>query len=158
MTINFVGRLGRDAERHDGKNGSSFVTFNVAVNEYNPETKQNDTVWLRVIDGSERTLNMLQYLKKGTMLNIVGSERVSIYNGANGPTINRDVRVFNWEFVSSGKQDTDNTQQVTQTQSVPTVTVTETITPQQVATTGTFVQPSVVATDNVSNTDDDLPF
>lgn len=167
INVNFIGRLGRDAEVHSAQNGGQFISMNVATDVFNPQTKQNDTIWLRVTDGSDRTMKMLQYLKKGTMLNIVGELRTSIYNGQNGPSISHDVRCFNWDFVRSGRQDAAEGNSTTAT-SQPQTTVTTVTTPQvtpnvvREATTSTFVQPTLAATSNVnaltSNPDDDLPF
>lgn len=167
MNINFIGRLGRDAEVHSAQNGGQFISMNIATDVFNPQTKQNDTLWLRVTDGSDRTMKMLQYLKKGTMLNVVGELRTSIYNGQNGPSISHDVRCFNWDFVRSGRQDTaegTTTTATSQPQVQTTVTVsTPQTTPNIVreATTSTFVQPTVAASTssiNAVNTEDDLPF
>ena len=157
VNVNFVGRLGRDAEKHESKSNGSFVTYPIAVDEYNAETKQTDTSWIRVIDWTERTLNMLQYLKKGTLIQVQGMEKVSIYQGQNGPQISRDVRAFNWEFVRSGKKEDEQTTTATapQAQTAPTP---PTPNPQQTATTGTFVPPALSTTSAASSATDDLPF
>lgn len=160
VNVNLIGRLGRDAEVHQSKSGGQFVSMNVASDEYNPETKQNETVWFRVTDGSERTLNMLQYLKKGTMLNIVGAERVSLFNGQNGTVINRDIRAFNWDFVRSGRTDGETTATTSQSAPTPTASATPTVTTTVnavAASTGTFVQPTVAAQAAPASVDD-LPF
>lgn len=163
INVNFVGRLGKDAEAHDTKSNGKFATYTVAVDEYNQETKQNDTVWVRVIDWSERTLNMLQYLKKGTLIYVVGSLKTSIYEGKNGSQVSNDVRAYYWDFVRSGKreegQSTDNNVQQPQV-AVPTPTA-GTFTPPvfQTPTTGTFMPPMAqTVSANGSNTVDDLPF
>lgn len=160
--VNFIGRLGRDAEKHDSKNGS-FVSYSIAIDEWNPETKENETIWIRVTDGSERTMNMLQYLKKGTMLQVVGTERVSIYNGQNGQIINRDVRALHWDFVKTGKQDSETT--ATQTDASTTTAAqtpkATTVAPpppppanvQAQAVTGSFAPPKAA-----QGAYDDLPF
>lgn len=160
ITVNVNGRLGRDAEVKVSKNGSQFVVFNMATDVYNPQTKENETVWLRVTDGSERTLNNVKYLTKGKLLEVVGELRTSIYNGANGVQISHDVRCFNWSFIATSRS--EDGAATTQTETAqPTVTVNTTapqqqVVPQMAATTGTFVPPT--STHTVPTADDDLPF
>ena len=163
MLITVNGRLGRNAELVQGKNGSEFIKYSLAVDEYNPETKQNDTVWLNVLDATDRSKKMIQYLTKGKLINLVGNDRVTIFNGQNGPMISHDVRTFNWEFINSGRQDT--------TEATPTNAPTQTVAQEQAnvnaqqfaatmaATTpsmGAFKQP--VVTTSSSAVADDLPF
>lgn len=158
MIININGRLGKNAEVIQGKSGNEFIKYSVAIDEYNPETKQNDTVWLNVIDGTEKTKKMIQYLTKGKLINLVGNDRVTIFNGQNGPMINHDVRCFNWEFINAGKQDDQaNTQASVQTPTVTTVAQPQVTVSVPTVSTGTFKQPTVVTTDT-TNSADDLPF
>ena len=163
VIVNFVGRLGKDAESHDSKSNGKFTTYTVAVDEYNQETKQNETTWIRVIDWSDRTSNLLQYLKKGTMVQVVGSEKVSIYNGQNGPQISREVRAYNLDFVRVGKKADETQEQPTEAPQVaqPTVVAQPSPTVVVTPTTGTFVPPSygqVISNTSNQKAIDDLPF
>ena len=53
MIGNIIGRLGKDAESITSKNGSTFVRYSLASDEYNSETKQRETVWYSVIDSTD---------------------------------------------------------------------------------------------------------
>ena len=97
------------------------------------------------------------------MLQVVGTERVSIYNGQNGQIINRDVRALHWDFVKTGKQDSETT--ATQTDASTTTAVqtpkATTVAPpppppanvQAQAVTGSFAPPKAA-----QGAYDDLPF
>ena len=73
MIINVNGRLGRNAEEVQTKNGTSFVKYSVAIDEYDYATKANVTTWLNVTDNTERTKKTLQYLTKGSLINLIGN-------------------------------------------------------------------------------------
>ena len=159
MNVNFIGRLAADAVLRDGKDGTQFVTFRMAVDEYNPSTRQNETAWISCIDSAPRTVKIIEHLKKGSMLYVTGEERVSLFSGANGVNINREVRVYNWNFVSTGRRDENATTETT-AQSAPVVVNIPSPTVTANATTGTFVPPvsTVAAATSSPITDDDLPF
>ena len=168
LNVHFVGRLGRDAEKHESKTpGVFFATYTIAVDDFNVETKQNETVWVRVVDWSDRTLNMLQYLKKGTLLYVQGSLKTSMYQGKNGIQISNDVRAYFWDFVRSGKREDDTASaqpqqqaQAAPTQAVPQPQVAPQVAQPTVPTTGMFMPPKAVdATTVAANSSvDDLPF
>lgn len=152
MFVSFVGHLTRDVEIREG-NGTNFLVFTVAVNEYNYSTKQTDTSFMRCTDFSPSGLKRAEYLKKGTNVYVVGNETVSIYNGANGAVLNREVRVSNFEFCGS-KNNSDNN-----------VSVQGEVVPQPqpsvatvAANTGAFVPPTTNVGSRVAVSVDDLPF
>ena len=86
MIVNLNGRLGADAEVKMGKNGNQFLSMRVATDEFKNGTK--GTAWFNVIaDASERNMKMVQYLTKGRMLNIVGTETVDLFTNKNGEKV-----------------------------------------------------------------------
>ena len=151
MIVNLNGRLGADAEVKMGKNGNQFLSMRVATDEFKNGTK--GTAWFNVIaDASERNMKMVQYLTKGRMLNIVGTETVDLFTNKNGePQISRDIRAYNIDFVNIGGNSETTTQTATNT------VADKTEVPQGC---GTFTnpQPSIAASMGPSNDTDDLPF
>lgn len=149
MIVNLNGRLGADAEVKNGKSGNQFLTFRVATDEFKNGNK--GTAWFNVIaDATDRNMKMVQYLTKGKLVNIVGTETVDLYTNKNGePQISRDIRAYNIDFVSvGGSGDTSN-----QTSTVATSS-------EQPQGCGTFKkpEPSVAQTVVASEPEDDLPF
>lgn len=106
--INFIGRLGADAEIKTLPNGSSLMIMNVATDEFSHGQKV--TTWLRVITANERMFKLKDYLTKGKMLNINGVESVSVYKTKNDTyAASREVTVDRIEFVSNGTTTTTQT-------------------------------------------------
>ena len=106
--INFIGRLGADAELKTLPNGSSLLSMNVATDEFSHGQKV--TVWLRVVTANERMFKLKDYLTKGKMLNINGVESVSVYKTKNDTyAASREVTVDRIEFVSNGTTTTTQT-------------------------------------------------
>ena len=112
VNVNVNGRLGADAELKSGKNGEQFLVFRLATNEYNKNTKANESIWLNVIFFGRKAATMCPYLKKGSAVNIMGEERVSLYQLRSGEyIINRDIFADRVEFIgtSSGTDENTNT-------------------------------------------------
>mgnify|MGYP003300905355 CR=1 FL=1 len=156
VKINVIGRLGADSEIREGKNGSKYVTFRLATDEF--RNGKNETIWLTVYDYSERGLKMSQYWKKGTMVDVSGVETINVYQSkVNGEWMaSRDVRAYNIDFVNGGGSgSTQTTAETTAVSTTPTNS-----NPQP--TTGTFTPPPAVTTPSFAavSTDvsDDLPF
>lgn len=156
VNVNFIGRIGRDAETKTAQNGRQFVAFNVATDEY--QRGEKTTSWLRVTYTGERALKMAQYFTKGKLVNIIGSETVSTYQRQDGQTgISRDVLADKVEFVNSGSGHTHDDQAAASAdcgtlerplaQTVPPAPAPTSSIPQQVAAAAAPVED-----------DDDLPF
>jgi single-strand DNA-binding protein len=151
INVNVIGRLGADAELKSGKNGEQFVNFRLATNEFNKSTKTNETVWMNVILFGKRAVTMHPYLKKGSFVNVMGEERVSLYQLKSGEyAINRDVLADRLEFIGSSNKSDENT--TTSTNKF----VSETpLTP----TTAKIQEPQMAYADmGTMNAEDDLPF
>jgi single-stranded DNA-binding protein len=164
VNVNFVGRLGADAILKQDKSQRNFVTFTVAVDEY--RDGKNETVWMRVSDGSERAIKMQPHLKKGSLISVHGIESVRLFTRANGTVdISRDVRADRLDFVkvsASAATTSPTTSEQTSRASTPTQSepnmqdiscgtfgVTPHITQSQMVTATVTSSPSV---------EDDLPF
>lgn len=159
MIVNLIGRLGADAEVKSGKNGNQFISFRVAADEF--KNGSRGTVWFNVItDSNERNMKIVQYLTKGRLINITGTETCDIYfNKNNEPQISRDIRAFNVDFVSSSQQNTEQSNQNSNQSTSQVVDSNITVTPQ--IDCGTLRRPTQAPTQapivEVDSTDD-LPF
>jgi single-strand DNA-binding protein len=144
VNVNVIGRLGADAELINGKNGQ-FLSFRMAVDDRVKNEKT--TTWFRVTLNGDRVSKLVEYLTKGKLINVIGTETVGIYNAKDGtPQVSRDIAASNVEFVSVGSGSTASDS------AVETKGTTE-------VTTGKFEKkPTVAATASADSSDDDLPF
>jgi single-strand DNA-binding protein len=112
LYVTFNGRLGNDAEIKTSAKGNQFVTFTVAVDDYDSATKQRITNWVRVTDFSSRATNMIQYLRKGTSVFVTGSLTCGVYldKTNNVPKISYDATAFRIEFCGSANQNSNTVQ------------------------------------------------
>ena len=108
VNVNFIGRLGADAElKVNSNNGKEFLKMRVAHNEkYCGEEK---TSWFSVSYDSGKASGMLPYLTKGKLIDIHGIERVSTYLDKHGETqIDRMVFADRIDFLPlSNKQESN---------------------------------------------------
>ena len=112
LYVTFNGRLGNDAEIKTSAKGNQFVSFTVAVDDYDSATKQRITNWVRVTDFSSRATNMIQYLRKGTSVFVTGSLTCGVYldKATNVPKISYDATAFRIEFCGSANQNSNTAQ------------------------------------------------
>ena len=113
VNVNIVGRLGADAELINGKNGP-FLSFRMAVDDRkrNGDKTEKITTWFKVTLTGDRSSKLVEYLTKGKLVNVTGTESVGIYNTKDGtPQVSRDISASNIEFisVSSGSTASDTT-------------------------------------------------
>jgi single-strand DNA-binding protein len=140
VNINFNGRLGADAELRTSKSGKQYVSMRVATDEF--RNGEKSTAWLNVTYHGDRAIKIQPFLKKGSAVNVIGSETVGTYQDKNGETqISRDVLADRVDFLGLGGSGS--------TQSNETVT-----------DTGKFkkTDETEMATATASTSDDDLPF
>ena len=76
VNINVIGRLGADAELINGKNGQ-FASFRLAVDDR--KNSEKTTTWFRVTLNGERVGKLVEYLTKGKLVNVIGTESVGTY-------------------------------------------------------------------------------
>jgi len=137
-----MGRLGADAELKTSKGGKQFVSMRIATDEF--KNGERGTAWINVSYYAEKGTKMLEFLKKGSAVSVLGVETVGTYQSKNGETmVSRDVIADRVDFVNLGKSG--------DTQSSETV-----------ADTGTFKKKAneaeTVAATAASSSEDDLPF
>lgn len=142
INVNFMGRLGADAELKTSKGGKQFVSMRIATDEF--KNGERGTAWINVSYYAEKGTKMLEFLKKGSAVSVLGVETVGTYQSKNGETmVSRDVIADRVDFVNLGKSG--------DTQSSETV-----------ADTGTFKKKAneaeTVAATAASSSEDDLPF
>ena len=145
VNVHIIGRLGADSELVNGKNGQ-FLSFRLATDDRKHVEKT--TSWFRVNLNGERAPKLLEYLKKGKLISVTGTETVSTYQAKDGSTqISRDINASNIEFIPIGRENADGS--VTTTQEKP----------AEAVTTGTFKAPQAsVAVATEKAPEDDLPF
>lgn len=145
VNINVIGRLGADAELINGKNGQ-FASFRLAVDDR--KNSEKTTTWFRVTLNGERVGKLVEYLTKGKLVNVIGTESVGTYQAKDGSTqVSRDINASNVEFVSVGSGST-----ASDTAAETTTETTEAV------STGTLKKPAAVTAAKASEPEDDLPF
>lgn len=151
VNVNVNGRLGADAELRTTKGGEQYVTFRMATNEFNRKTKENETIWMSVTFFGKRALTLLPHLKKGSSINVMGEERVSLFKMTSGEyTIIRDVFADRVEFIGSGNN---------RTESSPTPQVKSAFTSDVPFPVNRIPEPQVTAANiGTPPSNDDLPF
>ena len=154
VNVNFIGRLGGNAEVKVSQKGNQFVVMNVATDEFKKGEKS--TSWLRVTCLDDRTLKMVPYLTKGKLISIIGTETVSAYQSRTGQLgVDRTVIADRIEFVGGGKSQDEQAAEVKVEPTMqPTATVQESTTQPMPSV---VMQTSNVAS-QVGDEDDDLPF
>lgn len=143
VNVNIIGRLGADAELVNGKNGQ-FISFRMAVDDR--KNNEKITTWFKVNFYSDRSAKLAEYLTKGKLINVVGTETVGTYSAKDGSTqISRDVVASNIEFVSVGSGGTSSDTAVEAKEATE-------------VTTGKLEKPVVAKATVANEPEDDLPF
>lgn len=108
--ITLIGRVVNDAQLKQTKNGTNYIEFRFANNEYgDPE---NGTYWFRVASFQPNCMNLAKWITKGKPLFIQGKYSDRIYTTQNGVTeIGRDITAHTIEFINSGESKTENASQ-----------------------------------------------
>ena len=103
--ISVIGRLGKNAQVHETKNGRKFVAFTLAANsKRGAETK---TTWFDVISFNEQHVSKLvQYLTKGSMIVAIGELDAEAQLGKDGKAyIRLSIIADRLDFISTGSSD-----------------------------------------------------
>jgi len=106
-TLIVTGRLGRDAELKDF-NGKKCLKFSVPYDVGFGANKA--TVWVSASMWGDRAEKLSQYLKKGTMVEVVGTPSVRAYD-KDGPKASLDLNVSELKLHGGGdkaKPSSDN--------------------------------------------------
>lgn len=101
LNVNFIGRLGADAEEKVSKAGNHFITMRVAVDGYANGEKTTD--WVRVTYVGERALKMREFFTKGKAVFVTGQAKIDTYQLKTGEwTSSFDVIADRIDFVNTG--------------------------------------------------------
>ena len=143
INVNFIGRLGANAEEKTSQSGNKFLTMNIAVDNYHKGEKS--TIWVRVAAVGDRNLKLKEYFTKGRLLNVVGVLQVGTYVNKDGETVvSYDVNADRIDFVSIGSGGSQSNEASS-----------DTVASKEQANDSA---PSVVTSSQESNDVDDLPF
>jgi single stranded DNA-binding protein len=167
------GRLAANAEIKITKNGTQFIEFRMANNEYsfgNSNTENGkETCWFRVVSFNQNHAKLQQYLTKGKPIEVVGDLTVSPYisNVTNKPEAGLEIRandiMFDNNFGTQNNQQNNNNNTITEQTSTPApkpaAVPAKKTTPRNPSTTTKPIQspiPSPTPTEDDGT--DDLPF
>ena len=143
VNLNVIGRLGADAEKINGKNGQ-FLSFRLATDDR--ANGEKITTWFRVTFNGDRSGKLAEYLTKGKLINVIGTETVSLYTAKDGSKqISRDINASSIEFVSIGS---GNTQTETTNNGAEKDTI----------STGSFKKQAPIEVTVKREAEEDLPF
>lgn len=121
ITVN--GRLANDVVRQVSKQGTEFINFSIANNEYgDPKSSdgQPQTQWFRVTSFQPTHVNLAQHLKKGKPITVIGRYSNRLYqNQTTGQwNISNDIIASDIYFeIGSERQDGANANRTTSTSS-----------------------------------------
>ena len=109
-----IGRVGKDAEVKNGKNGD-FMTMDIAVDNY--AKGEQKTTWVRVKSSRSNHINLSKHLKKGRVLLVQGTmPEPTVWKDKDGnDRVQLSIIADSIEFVSTGKK-----QEPVKSESVPT--------------------------------------
>lgn len=106
--VTVVGRLGADPEvPEEGKAAGKVAKFSVAVNQYNPDTKAEETVWVACSAWDRNKDYVLKHLAngKGELVWVTGIH--SIYAGTTGDKDQLNVKAIGIAGTFSSADDED---------------------------------------------------
>ncbi len=100
-----VGRVGQDPEIKYFESGKSKTTFSIAVDRWNPKTKQREADWFNIQLWDKKAESAAEWIKKGAMVSIEGKIMLSKWQGADGEMVERYlINATDYTFVG-GKKD-----------------------------------------------------
>lgn len=149
VIIQAIGRLGQDAVIKSSEKGNQYMSFTLAVNEFNQG--KEETTWFQVnADLTNKFMKMHPFLKKGSLVNVNGLESVGLFTDSKGVTrIGRNIRAMMIDFISSGKSNHEANNVKTNTSDEPNV---------EVKPSANMAKVMEMTKTTVADDDDDLPF
>ena len=72
-----LGRIGREPEKKTTQGGTTLTKFSLAIDEYNPSTKEKEATWLEVVCFGKTADFVAQYFHKGDPI-FIRQGRVSV--------------------------------------------------------------------------------
>ena len=101
--VYLIGNVTKDLElRHYGTSQRSYVHFTLAVDEYNPTTKEKSANFINVVAFDRKAEILSQYMTKGCKLSIQGKLRTGSYldkNNTKKYTV--DIILDDFDFIDS---------------------------------------------------------
>lgn len=113
LRLEFIGRIGQDAEVKNVGTNNSVINFSVAYTERfkdrNGNNKEN-TTWIKcAIWRKPDNVKIAEYIKKGGLVYISGIPKVDSYEGNNGKVFTSlSVIVKDLEFLAKPNNNTNN--------------------------------------------------
>lgn len=104
ININFIGRLGADAEtKVNSRNGKEFLKLRMVCNERHGGIETSS--WFDVLYDGIKGGSIKQYLTKGKLLEVHGCEQVSGYIDKNGTAqVDRTVHADRIDFLPTSNR------------------------------------------------------
>ena len=99
-----VGRVGQDPEIKYFESGKSKTTFSIAVNRWNPKTKQQEADWFNIQLWDKKAESAAEWVKKGALISVEGRIMVSKWQAPDGEMVERYlINATDFGFVGSKK-------------------------------------------------------
>ena len=97
-----VGRVGQDPEIKYFESGKSKTTFSIAVDRWNPKTKQREADWFNIQLWDKKAESAAEWIKKGSMVSIEGKIMISKWQAPDGEMVERYlINATDYSFVGS---------------------------------------------------------
>lgn len=106
--IHIIGRVGQDIKSRQLESGQKVQSFSLASNTR--RKGQEETIWYNITVWGDRFDRMLEYVKKGSLLYVVGElQKPRLYQDKSGETqVSVDVTAESIKFVPGSKKDQDS--------------------------------------------------
>lgn len=106
-SVVLVGRVGQDPEIKYFESGKSRTSFSIAVDRWNPKTKQREADWFNIQLWDKKAESAAEWIKKGSLVSIEGKILVQKWQTPDGENAERYViNASDFGFVGS-KKDTN---------------------------------------------------
>ena len=103
MYIHTIGRIGKDAQVIEGKNGK-FLSLDIAVDDFNKG--ENITTWVRIRSSKNNHVKLAKYLTKGRIILVEGTlAQPQIWTDkSNVQRVQLSITADSVQFVNTGKK------------------------------------------------------
>ena len=103
MYIHTIGRIGKDAQVIEGKNGK-FLSLDIAVDDFNKG--ENITTWVRIRSSKNNHVKLAKYLTKGRIILVEGTlAQPQIWIDKNNvQRVQLSITADSVQFVNTGKK------------------------------------------------------
>ena len=101
--IHTIGRIGKDAQVIEGKNGK-FLSMDIAVDDFNKG--ENITTWVRIRSSKNNHIKLAKYLTKGRIILVEGTlAQPQIWIDKNNvQRVQLSITADSVQFVNTGKK------------------------------------------------------